>query len=219
VLSALVRLCRGEEESAMSALGLGPRQADQVRVNAGLRKAPAAPAIEVYSGVLFAALAAGTLTSAQRRRLNAMVAISSALFGLVRPDDPIPAYRLSADAALPGIGSLAQAWRPAVSGALAASTGLVWDLRSGAYAALGPAPDQARTVTSRILLERGSKRTVVSHHNKATKGRIVRALAQGTGKPRTAEELAEELDRLGYRCELHRPASGAWRLDVIVNQI
>lgn len=203
----------------MSVLGLGPRQADQVRVNAGLRKAPAAPAIEVYSGVLFAALAAGTLTSSQRRRLNAMVAVSSALFGLVRPDDPIPAYRLSADAALPGIGSLAQAWRSAVSGALAASTGLVWDLRSGAYAALGPAPDQARTVTSRILLERGSKRTVVSHHNKATKGHIVRALAQGTGKPRTAEDLADALDRLGYRCELHRPASGPWRLDVIVNQV
>jgi len=219
VLTALVRLCRADEATAMTALGLGVRQAGEVAVNARLRTAPAAPAIEVYSGVLYEALDAGSLTATQRRRLDSMVAICSALFGLLRPQDRIPAYRLNPDAALPGLASLAQAWRPSVSLALEQASGLVWDLRSAAYVALGPPPNRTSTVTSRILLQRGGKRTVVSHHNKATKGRILRDLAATGGRPRTPTELADTLSRLGYRCELTTDTTGPCRLDVVVDAV
>ena len=37
--------------------------------------------------------------------------LSSSLFGLVRIGDRIPSYRLSGDATLPGLGSVAGVWR------------------------------------------------------------------------------------------------------------
>jgi hypothetical protein len=104
-LKALIDVCAKDPKSAASILGLGPTQADEVRVNALLRKAACAPAVEVYTGVLFDALDVTSLGKPARRRLQATTVISSALFGLVRPDDLIPAYRLSGDVALPGIGA------------------------------------------------------------------------------------------------------------------
>ena len=86
-LKALIDVCAKDPKSAASILGLGPTQADEVRVNALLRKAACAPAIEVYTGVLFDALDVTSLGKPARRRLQATTVISSALFGLVRPDD------------------------------------------------------------------------------------------------------------------------------------
>lgn len=219
VLTSLVRTCRGDNISAMSILGLGPRQSSEIAVNASLRTAPTGRAIEIYTGVLYEALDFATLDPASRRRLDAMVAISSALFGLLRPSDRIPAYRLSAQTTLPGLGALAAAWRRAVSAELQARSDLVWDLRSAAYAALGPAPRSPRTITSRILLERGKQRSVVSHHNKATKGRVVRALAEQGAKPRTAAQLADALMDLGFRCEAREEPGKPTQLDVIVEGV
>ena len=50
---------------------------------------------------------------------------------------------------------------------------LVVDLRSGAYANLARAPG---AVHVRVLRDEKGKRTVVSHDNKWTKGRLARAL-------------------------------------------
>ena len=55
-------------------------------VDPALRTAPAIPAAELYSGVLFAALGLADLPWDG-------VLIASALWGAVRPGDRIPAYR------------------------------------------------------------------------------------------------------------------------------
>ena len=203
VLDALVELCRGPADAAASTLGLGPTQWGEVGANARLRREPCAPAIEVYTGVLYEALSAQTLTQRAHRRLDDQVAIASALWGLVRPDDLIPAYRLSAGVRLPGIGPLASVWRDPITEVLRDTEGLILDLRSGAYASLAPLPADvaARAATVRVLTEKAGRRTVVSHNNKATKGRIVRTLAQARSTPGDVEALAKVLDQAGYRVE------------------
>jgi uncharacterized protein len=55
---------------------------------------------------------------------------------------------------------------------------------------------------------------VVSHFNKATKGRIVRALLEDGADPRTPDRLAEALRDLGWTVEV----DGS-RLDVIVSDL
>ena len=222
VLSALQTLCASDESLAAQVLDLGPKQHDDIRRNALLKKAPAGPAIEVYTGVLYDALDVATLTTAQRRRLDKNVAIASGLFGLLRPSDKIPAYRLSGDVTLPTIGSLAQYWRTFVSAALESVPGVILDLRSSAYVALGPIPPAAaqRAVVGRVLLERGGKRSIVSHHNKATKGRLVRALMQSGAVPKNINSLITAITEVGFHCELNEatklglPAT----LDIIVRQ-
>lgn len=221
VLKTLVELCRTDPRGAARVLGLGPTQAEEVSANARLRKAPAGPAIDVYSGVLYDALDAATLTAVERRRLQSSVVIASALFGLVTPQDHIPAYRLSGDTTLPGLGPLAGVWRERIATELAAMRGVILDLRSGAYAALGPLPESTwdRALTGRVLLERNGKRSVVSHHNKATKGRIVRGLMQAGAMPRSVDALLASLGDLGYRLEVHEQRAGAPVLDIIVREL
>jgi len=71
-----------------------------------------------------------------------------------------------------------------------------------------------RTATVRVLHEHQGRRKVVSHFNKATKGRIVRALLEAGVDPRTPARLAEALRDLGWPVELHGD-----RLDVVVSEL
>ena len=219
VLAAVVKTCTGDVDAAAAILGLGATQRGEVGANARLRREPCAPAIDVYTGVLYEALDAGSLSPAARRRLQETTAIASGLWGLVRPLDLIPAYRLSGGVTLPELGSLASTWRPALTAMLDAVPGLVVDMRSGAYVALGPlAPaETSRSVTVRVLNEVRGKRTVVSHNNKATKGRLVRTLVTTRRRPKDVDDLVQTLDAEGYEVELsasrrHEPAV----LDVIL---
>lgn len=218
VVEALADLCRGDEAEAMATLGLGPTQAEDVRRNAALESAPTAAAGKVYSGVLYDALSLDTLSPAARRRATRRVAVVSSLYGVVRLDERIPAYRLGGGVSLPGLGTVAGHWRghldPVVRGL--AGTGLVVDLRSSTYAAFWrPAADLAsRVVTVRVLHEVGGRRQVVSHFNKATKGRLVRDVLEDGRNPRTAAAFAELLGDLGWKVE-----PDGTRLDVVVTDI
>lgn len=219
VLTALTRLCNGPTAKAAATLGLGPTQLGEVGANAHLADEPCAPAIEVYTGVLYEALDAASLTPAARRRLDAQVAIASGLWGLVRPSDLIPSYRLSGGVTLPGLGSLSSVWRESLTATIEEHDGLIVDMRSGVYVALGPLDDSVadRAVSVRVLTDRGGKRTVVSHHNKATKGRLVRSLAQSRRQARTISGLQELLAEAGHEVELTPPTRGAITiLDVIL---
>src|SRR3954466_13493389 len=101
LVDALVALADAPP-SARAALGLSEQQDGEIARNAALRSAPTAPALERYTGVLYDALDVRSLTRAGRSRAAARLAVGSALFGLVRDGDRIPAYRLSAGAAPPG---------------------------------------------------------------------------------------------------------------------
>lgn len=223
LLEALTTLCRDDPDKAAAVLGLGPGQRDLVQRNAHLESAPTARADAIYTGVLYDALGSATLSSAARRRATSRLAVTSSLFGIVRPGDRIPAYRLSGDAVLPGVGSVAGAWREVLGDAITdgMGKGLLVDLRSSTYAAFWrPTPDVSRRVaTVRVLHESGGRRTVVSHFNKATKGRIVRALLEDGADPRTPQALATALTRLGWAVELGDPTPKGTRLDVVVTEV
>ena len=140
-----------------------------------------------------------------------------------RVTDRIPSYRCSMGVKLPGLGALGTHWRTPMATALpeAAGDGLVLDLRSSAYtAAWKPKGEVAgRTATVRVL--HAPTRKVVSHFNKATKGRIVRSLLSAGIAPKGPAELVEALRDLGYVVEVEPPAGPgrAWTLDVLVDEV
>src|SRR6202012_981223 len=73
-----------------------PRERLIDAVDPNLRTAPAIPAAELYTGVLFTALGLTDLPWDD-------VLIASALWGVVRPGDRIPAYRLEMSSQPPRI--------------------------------------------------------------------------------------------------------------------
>jgi cytoplasmic iron level regulating protein YaaA (DUF328/UPF0246 family) len=225
VLDALVTLCAGYPGAAAAVLEVPKTQLELVELNASLRTAPTARADAVYAGVLYDALGLATLSAAARRRATSRVRVTSSLFGLVAPTDRIPAYRLSGDAVLPGLGTVAGVWRDALGPEISelVGEGLLVDLRSGMYAAFWRPPGaqliKGRVATVRVLHEVQGRRQVVSHFNKATKGRIVRALLEDGANPRTPQRLAEALRDLGWYVEVTDGARGAVQLDVVVSEL
>jgi uncharacterized protein len=224
LVKALARLARGRAPAALSALGLSEGQAGELAYNRELLSASAGVAAEVYTGVLYDTL---DLPELHRRGISTdNVLIFSGLWGVLRPGDRIPHYRCSAGVKLPVVGPVSAAWRKALQSPLAAYADgqLVVDLRSGAYASLW-APG-ASAVTVRVLHERESggvlKRSVVSHFNKATKGRLARALLESGQQPAKPDELADLARSLGYTVEPGPGKSGPdapAALDIVVREL
>ncbi|NMO56597.1 peroxide stress protein YaaA [Actinoplanes sp. TBRC 11911] len=230
VMSRLVALCRRTSARSVAEtsqiLGIGDGLRHELGRNAELPMAPAGPAAEVYTGVLYDALDPAGLTPEARDWVDRSAVVFSGLWGVVRLDDRIPAYRCSVGVTLPGsIGGLTAYWKKALTPALKPreTRGPILDLRSGAYAAMwSPPADGSATV--RVLHERTvdgtPKRSIVSHFNKATKGRLVRDLAESGSTPETIDEVVGVLRDLKYRVEEQPAKAGHPRqLDVIVAEL
>jgi cytoplasmic iron level regulating protein YaaA (DUF328/UPF0246 family) len=229
VLEELVSLCTADEEKARVVLGLSEGLRGEVAKNAALRTTAARPAGEIYTGVLYDALDLASLDAAARKRAQRTLLVFSGLWGAVRIGDRIPSYRCSMAVKLPALGALGAYWRTPMAEVMPEAVGdrLVLDLRSSAYAtAWRPKGEVAgRTATVRVLhsqiVNGVEKRSVVSHFNKATKGRLVLDLLVAGAEPKGPAELVDLLRELGYAVEAEAPvkAGKAWQLDVVVSEI
>ncbi len=178
-------------EDALALLGVGASLRADVERNTRLHAEPAAPAHQVYSGVLYDALDYNSLTPAQRKRADASVLVISALWGAIRFADRVPAYRLSMATALADVGRLASFWKPHLTEALlaAADGELLVDCRSSTYAAAWT-PPPSQTVAVNVFTEVDGVRKVVSHFAKHTRGELARHLLTRRGKaPQTPAQL------------------------------
>ncbi len=212
VIDAVGAVSAGED--AFERLGVSPNLVAEVRRNTRLRTAPTARAGEVYSGVLYSALDLPSLDAAARRRASRSIVVVSALFGALRLNDRIPPYRLSMSVALPGVGSLAPAWRPWLDPVLtqAAGRGLIVDCRSSTYAAAWR--------PSGSLTERWVQVAVpgASHLAKRTRGLVARELCASGASPKTPQALHRAL-KGRFSVQLFEPerAGRPWTLNVATN--
>ncbi|WP_068256836.1 YaaA family protein [Janibacter corallicola] len=208
VIEALARV--SARPDAHEVLGVSPNLTEEVARNTVLDSAPAVPAAQVYSGVLYDALDLGDLTPGQRRRANRWLVVVSALFGAVRPKDRIPPYRLSMAVNLPGMGPLASHWREALEAELteAAGSGLVVDARSSTYAAAWTPGGETAKKWVHIRVPGAT------HMAKHTRGLVVRQLLSVDREPRTPTALARALEP-AFEVSLTKPARTGrpWVLD------
>ncbi|MCK6066938.1 MULTISPECIES: YaaA family protein [Microbacterium] len=213
VVEALVELS-SDEDAAARVLRLSARQRGEIAVNAALLESPTMPAVDRYTGVLFDALGAHTLDAASRRWLGEHVLIHSAPFGPVGADDLIPAYRLAAGTALPGVPPLRRLWAAPVTAALsAASPRFVLDLRSEAYVALGPVPAGIDTAYVRVVTEGdGGAARALNHFNKHAKGDLVRALTTERPRLTSTDGFLDWAARAGRTARRGRPGE----IDLVV---
>ena len=197
ILRAVTELSR-DREASIRALKLGPKQHAEVDRNRAIRRTPTMPAIARYTGVLYDAFDANSLGPAEMKRAHDVLAVHSALFGLVSAGDPIPAYRLSFDSRLPGA-TLKGMWAAPVTAALERTNGVIVDLRSEGYAALGPLPAERSSVYVRVLARDDTGRVrALNHFNKQAKGLFARALVSSGGDFGDAAQLLDWARSEGY---------------------
>ena len=212
MLAAVASLVH-DDAGAARALKLSATAAPaELQRNRELLTSATMPTIERYTGVLYDALEVESMPVPARRRASKHLMVHSALFGLLRADDLIPAYRLSHDSRLPGP-SLKTVWREPIAAVLAEQAGVIIDVRSAGYAALGPLPDSPRAVGVSVVArgDDGVARAL-NHFNKKGKGEWLRALLMAGPLPTTVDTLCRHSVELGW--PLRR--SGERMLELIV---
>lgn len=155
----------------------GDALAEAVAANRALFGAPLMAALDRYSpGVMYAAMDFTSLPTGAQRRLLEHTIIFSGLFGLLRPDDLIPMYRLKMDATLPGVGKVNRFWRPHISPVLnrLLEGQVVWNLLPAAHQdAWDDAHSYAEQIRVQFAREDGGERRVLSHGVKPLRGQLV----------------------------------------------
>jgi len=218
----LQKVSAGPPKKAREILGLSAKQDFELERNQQLFSVGTARAWQIYTGVLYEALDPSSLTQTQLQKICDLTFVQSALFGLISLADAIPAYRLSADSVLPKIGSLAKFWGPECSAVVMERNELVIDLRSGSYEKLAPIPEGVPVLVPKILQRMPSgPPKVVSHHNKATKGRILRAIAKSNREINSVESLIEAIEQLGAHVDVKKSPKNRNRLlvEVVVSAL
>ncbi len=209
VITALQTAIQESDEQALERLfGIkGSTLEEAVKVNLDIYGSPLLAAVDRYTpGVMYAAMEFPDLPTGAQRRLLENGVVFSGLFGILRPDDLIPNYRLKMDAKLPGIGKLSTYWKPVLSPFLNQSLKdkFVWDLLPGAHR---EAWDDDRSYRALVQVkfyeEKDGTRKAVTHNVKQLRGALVNFIVRDPAE--SIEALLEWEAPGGY--ELDQEAS------------
>ncbi|MCC5875757.1 MAG: peroxide stress protein YaaA [Candidatus Sumerlaeia bacterium] len=178
---------------------------EAIVVNRDISTAPVMVARDLYNGVMFQAIAYSSLKGPEKKLFNNQTVIFSGAFGLVRPADKIPPYKLKMGANLGGaVGKVVTFWKRPVSEILRRELRgkVVWDFL----------PDQHRRCwdgtgeivarhqvkfVKRIVRDGIAEYKTISHHSKSLKGSLIRhLLRKNATKPGDLEDFVHED---GYR--------------------
>ena len=202
-------------------LQVGPSVAGQVAQNAFVRELPVVPVLEVYTGPLHTGLNAGSWSNATAERAKRDLVVASPLWGLLRPTDEIPPYRLHICSRLVGMDWLKPTWRPVLGPLLAetaGSDGVVVDLRSPNYQAMGmPTGLGERTINLHVGLGSGAG-FIGDVIAKRVRGQAARLLLESGEEPADPDTVGRILaDRWPVQIrEPERPGK-PWTLDLTAN--
>ena len=220
ILDALIATSAGPD--AFQRLQVRPPMASQVARNTWLREVPAMPTLEVYSGPLHEGLDAGSFSTVAAERADRSLVVASALWGLLRPTDSIPPYRLHVCARLVGMDRLEPMWRtvlPDLLAETAGADGIVLDLRSPSYQAMGmPRGLGDRTVTLRVDQRAGRGGRIGDVVAKRIRGQAARHLLDSDSVPADPDALAAVLaERWPVRLSRQAGSGKPWTLTLIAD--
>lgn len=200
LMERVAQMCAGDESVALKNLKISEKMRGELKHNTNLFSSPTCPAIDRYTGVLFAALDYPSLSDEHKRLASQRVVISSALFGFLAPQDFIPYYRFSAGSKLSYGLTLKKIWSAAPVVEQIAAEPLIIDARSGAYAGLIALPG-AYSVRVEQLQADGSRK-VVSHFAKHYRGVLARLLCQSSEEFSNIEQVADYCSTHGIKVEV-----------------
>jgi uncharacterized protein len=217
ILDALIGTSSGAD--AFERLYERPSMAGQIARNTRLLELATRPAADIYTGQLHEGLDIASLTASGAERAEHSLVITSALWGALRPTDRIPAYRMRVWSNLVGMDRLEPHWRvflPDLFAELAGPNGVVLDLRTPAYLALGmPSGLSHRTVVLRVDGFSASGQRIGDVIAKRIRGEAAHLLLESGAEPNEPDALADILgERWPARLEPPERQGRPWMLSL-----
>ena len=181
------------------------------------KKAPtpvAAPAIKVYTGVLYAALNWPTLTKAAQKKGEKSLVIISAKYGAVGPLEKIKSYKATIENSKLKDSKL----KDQVAAVLdPRKDELIIDCRSSTYQGVWNAPYK-NCIEIRVFQNVNGTKRVVTHMSKKTRGEVARLILAHKSIPKTPREVRDIVNKQ-YSCALIQWDSfKPWVLEVIAHE-
>lgn len=163
------------------------------------------PAIELYRGVLYAALGWSTLTKAQQKLAHRSLIIISAKYGALRPLDPIEPYKEKI---------VNKEMAPKVAAVLdGIQSQLIIDCRSSTYQTVWQSPVE-KTVEVKVFTIVDGEKRVITHMSKKTRGEVTRHILISGEDIQTPQKLQQIVSK-GFTCHLiEATAKEPWVLEV-----
>ncbi|MBX3728243.1 MAG: peroxide stress protein YaaA [Candidatus Sumerlaeia bacterium] len=157
---------------------------EALRLNRSFQRSTTMPARDLYQGVMYQAINFRTLKAAEKKIFDKQALIFSGLFGLVRPTDRIPPYKLKMTSNLGGVvGRVGNFWRRPVSEILRRELRgkVVWDFLPDQYRRVWDGTGEVEAVhqvkfVKRVIRSGVAEWKTISHHSKALKGALIRHL-------------------------------------------
>lgn len=187
LIDALHKVIKGGKQDLESFFGVKDAHLEKaIESNLEIYTAPLISALDRYaSGVMYQAMDfPGLPTGAQRRLLEEGI-IFSGLFGLLRPDDLIPMYKLRMDATLGDIGKVSSFWKEPLSQALNETlTGrFVWNFLPGIHEEAWTNEVTYDAMVKTVFMrrpKRGEDYQAVTHGVKSLRGKLVNYIVKET---------------------------------------
>jgi cytoplasmic iron level regulating protein YaaA (DUF328/UPF0246 family) len=169
------------------------------------KSATPGPAIELYTGVLYAALGWATLSEAQQRLAQSSIVIISAKYGALRPLDPIEPYKEKI---------VNKEMAPKVAAVLdEITTELIIDCRSSTYQTVWQSPIH-KTVEIKVFTTVDGEKKVITHMSKKTRGEVTRHLLHSEHEIANPQQLHTFVSK-AFTCELiEATTKEPWVLEV-----
>jgi cytoplasmic iron level regulating protein YaaA (DUF328/UPF0246 family) len=175
----------------------GDTLAAAVEANWRLPGGPILAAVRRYTGVMYDHLDYVNMSRATREAFEKNAILFSGVWGILRPTDLIPDYKLKIDAKLPDLGKVSTYWKPHISSHLNAlvKNHVVWDLLPGAHRQAWDGKAKARAHWQIKFVQAQNKNgaityRTVSHWSKALKGALVRFICE--------HDITEPADFAGF---------------------
>ena len=171
--------------------------------NASLMDTPTLSAIERYTGVMYDSIDYKSLDADAKECFDQSTIILSGLFGMVRPYDMIPTYKLKMGAKLRRNRTCAAIWKPLISKSLAAlaESSVIWDLLPNEHSAAWDPSLVACDVRFTVkFLEAGrnGKLKTVSHWSKVLKGALIHHLVSNLDAAGSADSALALLSEFSH---------------------
>jgi cytoplasmic iron level regulating protein YaaA (DUF328/UPF0246 family) len=203
MMSALGQLS-GKPRVAQRLLGVKGAALEKARAdNSDIANAPTLPAIERYTGVMYDSIDHISLDDAAKQVFGENTIIMSGLFGVVRPFDMIPSYKLKMGAKLRRNKACSAIWKPLITKALTEiiEDRVIWDLLPNEHsAAWEPSKLAVQSRFTVKFLEKNAdgQLKTVNHWSKSLKGALVRHLVSNPEAAGSSDSALELLTKFSH---------------------